>query len=612
MEHILLKQNLPCNNETSITTSTALRSSRPPLREINNVATTASRETARTKVAPRDQHYSRSVGIQMPKQSNNKAVSLTQQHSRQLAHQKTLDASTSQTRFNKPYSLSNFASKSHLPHRSSIPSDPLPIPGSLRCTSDPSLSTVSHHRSTQTRPRAIPKGLPNPKAAPPDSDIASLWSEVHAHVSTMSDPTATSQMPSVTGTQMTDDNSQFESTLESFKVELERELHPQLCTVVSLIEAPSVSRKLAKQIKTGANASAYMVALNLTFFQQPEMPEKTIHDPSNRMNAPSVGQLVLDFQCFSDDNPRIAGILFVLAADDTWNDKIPLEYPSLLQGAGLWSPIFSCSDFLAVIGLSEASYKMESLRKTWGDRAKKALTKQLSIRRADANEDKWEILTNTRYYGYLITGMQLEMWEMRYNLQDPSPASKSQPPSAKPRSQSEPGTKSQRKGDTANVKQGISGIPKLNQKSQPLGGKKSSIPSNRSVGHDNSKIQDLPFTQILVKALDLRSEKDIVQFSEFHQALMRWAQAGYCAQYVTNLHKRIWQKRQEYENGNVWFMSNAETYRYWTSATAPEPVSGLQTTDPAVGGITSPERAGVAATKAWGAKSSGSTEGRAE
>ncbi len=395
MEHILLKQNLPCNNETSITTSTALRSSRPPLREINNVATTASRETARTKVAPRDQHYSRSVGIQMPKQSNNgrnnKAVSSTQQHSRQPPHKKTLDASTSQTRFNKPYSLSKFAPKSHIPHHTSTPSDPLPIPWSLRCKSDPSPSSASN----QTRTRVVPKVLPNPRAAPPDSDIATLWSEVHAHVSTMSDPTATSQVPSVTGTQVSDSNSQLESTLESFKVELEHELHPQLCTLVSLIEAPSVSRKLAKQIKTGANASAYMVALNLTFFQPPEMPEKITHDLFNGMNAPSVEQIVLDFQCFSDDNPRIAGILFVLAADDTWNNKFPLEYPSLLQGAGLWTPESTCSDFHAVIGSSEASYKSESLRKMWGDRAKKALTKQLSIRRADANEDKWEILTHT-------------------------------------------------------------------------------------------------------------------------------------------------------------------------------------------------------------------------
>jgi len=264
-------------------------------------------------------------------------------------------------------------------------------PTHLRCKSDPSPSSASN----QTRTRVVPKVLPNPRAAPPDSDIATLWSEVHAHVSTMSDPTATSQVPSVTGTQVSDSNSQLESTLESFKVELEHELHPQLCTLVSLIEAPSVSRKLAKQIKTGANASAYMVALNLTFFQPPEMPEKITHDLFNGMNAPSVEQIVLDFQCFSDDNPRIAGILFVLAADDTWNNKFPLEYPSLLQGAGLWTPESTCSDFHAVIGSSEASYKSESLRKMWGDRAKKALTKQLSIRRADANEDKWEILTHT-------------------------------------------------------------------------------------------------------------------------------------------------------------------------------------------------------------------------
>ncbi len=609
----MLKQNLPCNDETSITTSTALRSSRPPLMEINNVTTTASRRTARTKVASRDQHYSRSVGIQMPKQSNNgrnnKAVSSTRQHSRQLPHQKTFDASTSQTRFNKPYSLSKFAPKSHPPHRTSTPSNPLPIPGSLRCKSDPSRSTVSHHRSTQTRPRAIPKGLPNPKAAPPDSDIANLWSEVHAHVSTMSDPTATSQMPSVTGTQVSDSNSQLECTLRSFKVEPELEFDPQLSTLVTLEAAPAISAQLLQWTKAGVGASEYMVAVKFLFFQRPWMMGKIPGDSSDRRNAPTIDQLLLRAQYVSSDDSKTSGILFGLAADDTWNDKFMRGYPSLLQEADLFSIKFACSDFLAVIGSSEASCKLEPLRHMWGDRAKKALTKQLSIRRADANEDKWEILTHTRYYGYLITGMQLVMWEMRYNLQDSPPAPKSQPPSAKPRSQSEPGTKSQRKGDTANIKQGISGIPQLNRKSQPLGGKKSSIPSDRSVEH---KDQNLPFTQTLVKTLDLRREKDIVQFTEFHHALMRWAQARYCTQFVTNLHKRIWQKRQEYENGNVWFMSNAETFRYWTSATAPEPVSGLQTTDPAVGGITSPERAGVAATKAWGAQSPGSTEGRAE
>lgn len=427
----------------------------------------------------------------------------------------------------------------------------------------------------------------------------------------MSDPTATSQIPSVTGTQVSDSNSQLESTLERFKVEPELNFDVQLSTLVPQDAASAVSAQLREEIKAGAKASDYMVAVKFLFFRPPGLPEKILDDPSDRINAPAVKRLSLQAQYISGDVPKTSGILFVLAADDTWNDKFPLEYPSLLQGAGLWSPESTCSDFLAVIGSSEASYKMESLRKTWGDRAKKALTKQLSIRRADANEDKWEILTHTRYYGYLITGMQLEMWEMRYNLQDPPPASKPQPPSAKPRSQSEPGTQSQRKEDTANIKQGISSIPKLNQKSRPLMSKKTSIPSNRSVGHDNPKYQNLP-TQTLVKTLDLRREKDIVQFTEFHHALMRWAQARYCAQYVTNLHERTWQKRQEYENGNVWFMSSAETFRYWTSATPPEPVSELQITDPAVDGITSPERAGVAATKAWGAQSSGSTEGRAE
>lgn len=326
------------------------------------------------------------------------------------------------------------------------------------------------------------------------------------------------------------------------------------------------------------------------------------------MKAPSVQQCVLDLQFIPGHDSQTAGILFVLAADDTWNDKFTRGYPSLLQKAGLLSPKSTCSDFLAVIGSSDASYKIDSLRKTWGDRAKVALTKQLSIRRGDPNEDKWEILTHTRYYGYLITGMQLQICEMSYNLQAPPPPPQSRPQSVKPKSQSEPGTKTQRTADTATFKQATtlkpaaSSIPKLNQISQPLHRNKSSNPSNRSTGPDEAEKQNLPFAQVSVWRFDLRRENDIVQFTAFHHALMRWAQARYCAQFVSNLHELCWQKPQEDGNEDPWFMSNAEMVRYWASTTPPAPATSVsgQAVDPAVGAMTSPERASMAETKAWG------------
>lgn len=481
-------------------------------------------------------------------------------------------AFTSHTRYSKPYSLSKFAPKSHLPHTNLKPSKPTSTSGSLQRKSSPSQPTVSQHKAhdlTQPRIRAFHRGLPNPKAAPPDSDIAKLWSEVQAHISTMSGPTATSQM--VTDTQSSDHDSQLERTLEGFKVDLEPGFQPQLCTPASLIEAPVASNTLMTHIKDGAEAPAYMVVVNMTFFESPGLPVKNAIDPSDRMNAPSTEKLVLAFQYIPGDDILTAGILFVLAADDTWNGKFQRQYPTLLQKAGLFSPKLTCSDFLAVIGSSDESYKMDSLRKTWSDRAKKALTKQLSIRRADANEDKWEILTRTRYYGYLITGMKLEIREMSYNLQAPPPPPESLPQFLKPKSHSEPGIKPQRTAETTNTKQTTSNIPKPPQKSNPPSRTKSSNPSNPSIGDPST--QTLPFNQTPIKKYNLQNPNDITNFTTFHHALMRWAQAKPCAQYVLNLHTLYWQKPPEHEN--AWLMSNADAVRYWASATAP-PIFGPQ------------------------------------
>lgn len=285
------------SNEKSTTTTTAVLPSRLPLREINNVATTTSRRITQTQAKPRDQRHARSVDFPRPIHNTKRVSSRDRrpfpQHPQSLL-QTIVPASTSHTRYSKPYSLSKFAPKSHLPHSHSKPSNPVPTSGPLRQKSSSSHSIleefdvvfsnnkikyISQHRSrhsAQSRNRAIQRALPNPKAAPPDSDIANFWSEVQAHTSVMSGPTATSQM--VTDTQSSDNNGQLDYTLDSFGVEPALNINPQLSTLLSPDAASTISAELVVEIKAGAKASDYMVAVKFLFFKTPGMPA---------MNAPT-------------------------------------------------------------------------------------------------------------------------------------------------------------------------------------------------------------------------------------------------------------------------------------------------------------------------------------
>lgn len=150
MEHDPSKQSLAKKERVSTRTS---HPSRPPLREINNPASTITKRSACSHVKPRKQHCSESVKFPEPTLNCEDERIQYRDHSalRPSSH-KNLPPSTSHTRYSKPYSLSAFAPNSYLPNRK--PPSSAPVSGDPQARESPSQSTIDQHpsrNSTRTR-----------------------------------------------------------------------------------------------------------------------------------------------------------------------------------------------------------------------------------------------------------------------------------------------------------------------------------------------------------------------------------------------------------------------------------------------------------------------------
>lgn len=454
--------------------------------------------------------------------------------------------------------------------------------------------------------------FPDPYKGPLDSYATACWRHVRAKTATIDGP-STATIPSMTATSAPESHSKLDQAFKDLEIDHGVHCDPQFSTIISTEDAPAIVSMLRSETKEGSTTLDLLIGVESIFFRRSDRStiKRKPYD-AWKINPPKHEQFRYHASHTVDHELNTASISFSLAADATWNNNFQRGVPGLLGSAKVFDVDLRCSHFLTVtVGAAELS----SLHERWIQQAEQELSKQLSVRRANAEEDRCGLLTRTRYYGYLISGLSLEIHEMVYRpgLSRPripvqlkqskgqsggsgtkGSASNTVPkptnpmkPSRDPNPKATPGIPSSksltnRPNSTTASRTPSSNVPtsgpRTSSRTTSLAGARSKTTSRGTAASESKKHQEaaiqekvddpLTFTTSMIKTLSLACTQDIVQFSAFHRAVMKWAQVSCCTGFVENLHQLCWQPSTE--KSGLWQMTDEEMHVYWDSSVAPQ------------------------------------------
>ena len=569
-----------------------------------NLSTSSQRETTRSTLRGRAKHVQPKLQMTPTLHQHNIAVL-------QSGHNQA--------------SPSNSPSSHSLHHKPSLPKS---LPTTISCLETltlpkhPSTFNSCHsksHRLQITLPRSKlvpsskprPQGsrvrLPDPHKEPPDSYAAASWRHVKARIATMDEP-STATTPSITASSGQESNSKLDQTLEELQVDQGIQCDPNFTTIVSIKDTPAIIAKLRSEMNEGSTTLNLLAGIESVFFRRSQgFQLVTEAYDAWTIIPPTQDQLVIHINHTVDVELNTVSIAFSLAAGATWNHKFLRGYAGLLRSAKVFDTNMRCSQFL-IVTAGEADLSL--LHEQWIQHAEQALEKQLSVRRADAVEDRWRVLTHIRCYGYLINGLNLEIHEMVYrpdlsrqrvpiqperfqgqsmgfSTKGPSsntapksndamnsgsrPISKPMPaipsgqfPTNRPSSTSTSRTPSNNvASNRPKTLSRTNSLPATKSRTTSRGSAASGSGTHREAAPQDPSYKPLTFTTSMVKSFNLECAEDIVQFSKFHNVVVKWAQVHSCAAFVKNLHHLCYEPTTE--KTGLWKMTNEEMHQYWDS-----------------------------------------------
>ena len=196
-------------------------------------------------------------------------------------------------------------------------------------------------------------------------------------------------------------------------------------------------------------------------------------------------------------------IVFGLSAAQTWKDILEPCMIQTLSSKGLDLDDDLCASFLSV-SYGEDNARQES-RIDFAKHARDAMYNQLASTKADTAD-----ITNTRYFGYLFYMLDVEVWEISYELTETPPINAA---------------------------------------------KNQDIPAPASTS--------LRFAIRPLEALDPAKPEDIVLFTTLHHAIMKWGHGIHFAAYFAHIQRLCWMDHKSLESS--WALSDEEmTAKYGT------------------------------------------------
>ena len=402
-------------------------------------------------------------------------------------------------------------------------------------------SLISNNSKKFTSPTAhIPTTL-----SPPDSDIAQLWDLVRATIA-QNPPSSTSTMTSQRATPPP-----FEHSLEGItpnRVEISigytdiekksndlnlesRCLDETSNKVSTLTEAQKFANKLSG--RPGKHQTDLMVQEfasheggNLKY-TEPATPA-SVAPIAPAPAAPSMPKPGLEH--VRVERVRDGGQPNLDAKEETSEKtfSLGLDLVELFHGVPVTYTTRSLPDFTLDDGYCFADFlhiiittedpdraKMKRVRKELLCHVQKSIWQQLSIARFNKSEEKKKILDNTSYYGHIICGSVVEVWEIK-----PEPSPLYSPSKSK----------------------------------------------STTSGRFKSAPKGLPFSPCEIRALgtlNLSQAADVVAFRNFNNAVIRWGQVKRYESHATNLWDLCWDP--EANNKFPPPKTPSDIEKYWSS-----------------------------------------------